>query len=98
MADKTLIERIGDCPIAAKLPPHMLQGLERYVDHKIKGGSFLHAALSNDLKEAAGQADDTNKRLLWEYCYVFYNHIPLGAWGSPENVQQWLSSKAVTDG
>ena len=68
-----------------------LEPLRRYVFDKIKPGGFLTAILTNDLKEAMGRADSTNRRRVFEYVEWLYNQAPHNCWGSPERVSEWLS-------
>jgi hypothetical protein len=68
----------------------MREGLKLYFEHKILTGGFLTAVLSNDLLTAASKADDINKYKLHDYCTWLYNHAPMGSYGSPEAVKQWL--------
>jgi hypothetical protein len=42
-------------------------------------GDFAQAIVDNDLAEAAGRADDTNRQGLWLYPIFFYNVAP-GGW------------------
>lgn len=67
--------------------------LVRYVNHKIPTGGFLLAVLKNDLKEACGRADMTNRYRLFEIVSYCYNEIPNDCWGSPEKVEIWLNKK-----
>jgi len=49
------------------IPPHMMDGLTRYIEHGIALGGFLTAVLENDLREACARADDINIRNLPAY-------------------------------
>ena len=64
---------------------------ERYVMHGVPPGSFLMAALSNDLRETFARADSTNARCVRAYVQFFYSHTPAGSWGSPEKVNAWIA-------
>ncbi len=75
----------------SQLPEHMQSGAQLYVEKGIKPGRFLMAVLSNDLKEAFGQADLVNRALLFEWASWLYNNCPHEAQGSPEKVQAWLA-------
>lgn len=46
--------------------------------HKPPGalGRFLRAVMENDLAEAAGAADDINRKALWLYPLYMYNNAP----------------------
>jgi len=77
----------------SKIPEHMREGLERYVEHHIKPGSFLRAVLENDFVLAVEYADKANRVHLAEWAETLYTEIPKGCWGSPEKVQNWLDHK-----
>lgn len=74
-----------------RLPANLREGLERYLDHHIKTGDFLRAVLSNDLKEAYARADTSSKASLADVVFYLYNYAPVGAWGSPRDVERWLT-------
>ena len=67
-----------------------LDGLKRYVEHRIPTGGFLRAVLENDLKEAVARADDENQHVIPIYVCWLYNEAPSTCWGSPEAVKAWL--------
>jgi len=77
----------------SKVPEHMREGLERYVEHHIRPGSFLMAVLENNLVLAAGRADDINRMYLMQWADVLYNELPGSCWGSKEKVQNWLDKR-----
>ena len=77
----------------SKIPAHMRGGLERYVEHHIKPGSFLMAVLENNFVLALGRVDDINREHLMQWGDVLYNELPQACWGSPEKVQSWLDNK-----
>ena len=72
------------------IPDYMREALIRYFENRIEPGGFLIAILTNDLHEAAGHADETNRRLLWEYCGWLYNFAPAYAYGNSQRVIEWL--------
>jgi hypothetical protein len=67
-----------------------IEALWQYLVNKDQAGSFLHAVLCNDLKVAVGNADDYNLRNIPVYLAFLWNCAPTSAWGSPENVENWL--------
>jgi len=77
----------------SKVPAHMRGGLERYVEHHIKPGSFLMAVLENDFGCALEYADPVNREYLVEWAETLYNELPGDCWGSPEKVQSWLDKR-----
>lgn len=80
----------------AALPnPRMAGGLELYFMQGIEPGSFLTAVLENNLREACGRADDTNRHLLFEHVSWLYNEAPGMSLGSPEKVRRWIESGGI---
>lgn len=67
-------------------------GLLRYVESGIPGGSFLTALLSNNLKETFARADDDNAVKIRQYVQWLYGYAPSGCWGSPERVTAWIKN------
>lgn len=59
-----------------KIPDYMHGGICRWVLFGVVPGDFLCAVLRHDLMGAARQADDNNRRLLWEYANVMANAMP----------------------
>jgi hypothetical protein len=78
-----------------KIKQETISGIHRYVYQHIKPGSFLTAVLSNDLKEAIGQADEDNLCEIANIVGYIYNEIPGICWGSPERVTDWLKGRKV---
>ena len=78
--------------------PYMADGLQRYMEHGIQGGSFLHAMLCGDFFEMCRTADDKNQRHLWEWAVWFHNEAPIESFGSPKAVVGWQlgRQKAMT--
>jgi hypothetical protein len=74
----------------AGVPEHMHDSYVRYLLEGIPPGSFLTAVLENNLSEACGRADTTNRRTLFEHVMFLYNDAPFDCWGSPVNVSEWI--------
>lgn len=74
----------------SRLPGHMQDGFRLYIERGIPGGSFMTAVLSNDLMGAFGRADDINRARLFDTCAFLANHAPIGCYGSPERVKDWI--------
>ena len=89
-------ERFGDTWAdgleRAPIPDHMKPGIVRYVIRGVAPGHFLQAVFKNDLMAALQRADDTNKRLLWEYGNILYNYTPVGCYGSDEKFKAWVEA------
>jgi hypothetical protein len=81
-----------------KLPEHMRHATQLYVEHGILPGHFLTAVLSNDLKKAVGHADEINVQFLSEWVIWLYNEVPSACWGSPERVEEWVSTGGLKGG
>lgn len=79
----------------AKIPPHTLESLKLYLEHGVDPGDFLTAVLENNLKEAFGRADENNIEALFHLVAYLYNEVPMNAWGSRENMNNWI--KAVKE-
>lgn len=69
---------------------HALNSIAGYVRHGWQPGSFLTAVICNNLKQAVMCADDNNLSNLPAYVEFFYNHTPVGCWGSEEKMRNWI--------
>lgn len=74
------------------LPQHCRDQAVDYVKRGYVPGSFLSAVLRNDLISAAEHADDINRGLLYQWACFVYNAVPMGARGSQEAIDNWVSS------
>lgn len=72
------------------VPGHMRDGIQRYLENGVPPGHFLTALLSNDLMEAFGRADETNRAAMWDWVVFLYNETPSDSHGSSENFQRWI--------
>lgn len=75
-----------------RLPEHMRDGFQRYIERGIPGGSFMNAVLANDLMGAMQRADDINRERLFDTCAFLHNEAPIGCFGSEERVRDWIKS------
>jgi hypothetical protein len=64
--------------------------IERYVNKHIPPSRFVRCLLENDLKEAFGQADETNRERMFDLVSFLYCELPTGLYGSKEKVALWL--------
>jgi hypothetical protein len=69
---------------------HLEGSLDRYLNHGIMPGGFLTAVLENNLSESFSRADHINSMLVKDIVQFLYNRFPMGAWGSPERVNDWV--------
>ena len=71
---------------------YMAEGMQRYIEHGVRGGSFMHALLQNDLRKAVENADGQNLEALAAWVRWLYNYAPSACWGSMLKVQAWEDS------
>lgn len=77
---------------------YMREGMERWIEHGIRGGSFMMALLENDLQNAVGNADGQNLAALQAWVRWLYNYAPFACWGSKEKVEAWEERKGMKGG
>lgn len=75
----------------SEVPESVLGGFQRYVEYGVLTGGFLHALLSNDLRESFNRADEGNREALFEIVSFCHNHLPGICWGSPAKVKDWVA-------
>lgn len=81
------------------LPEHLREGVQLYIEHGIEPGGFLTGVICNQLKQSFMCADDINIHRMLDIVNFFYNQAPMGCWGSPEAMKQWIEHKrAEKDG
>lgn len=74
---------------ANDLPPHLRDGMERWIEQGITPGSFLRAVLRNDLKEAVLRADEVSFASLSLIIRWLIIYAPEGSYGSDKVFSQW---------
>jgi hypothetical protein len=84
-------QQFRECLHRANVPEQMHDSYVRYLLHGIEPGDFLVAVLANDLREACGRADDDNRKSLYNHVFFLHNYAPMGCWGSPEHVSEWIA-------
>ena len=77
----------------SKIPESTMETLEAWIESARPTGGFVYAVLSNNLYEAMGRADESNRAALYEICCWLQNRAPIGCWGSPESVAAWTEFK-----
>lgn len=75
---------------ASNVPEHLHDGLLLYLEHGIAPGSFLLAVLTNDLLGAVKHGDADCQAHLADLVRFLYQHAPMGAWVTRENVDAWM--------
>jgi len=88
-------ERLENGLASLRIPPHMHNGIKRYVLDGIPIGDFGRMLLSNDLMGCVGRADSENQYAIAEWCKLLYNYVPAGCYGSPEAYSAWLASGGI---
>ena len=77
----------------SKIPvPHMVEDMQRYMEHGIPGGNFMMALLECDFIEMCRRADDDNRTALWQWACWLYNEAPAASFGSRTLVDEWMHS------
>mgnify|MGYP007057115489 CR=1 FL=1 len=75
------------------IPENTMNTLNMYVHDRIRTGGFLQSVLENDLMGAVAKSDNHNRLALADIVQYIYNEMPMGCWGSPQAVEDWLSGK-----
>jgi hypothetical protein len=75
-------------------PESVSESLVAYIETGRPTGGFLYALLSNDLREAFGRADMTNRHCMFEIVVALHNYAPAPCWGNKEKVEAWLKACA----
>lgn len=72
------------------IPPYMHEGLKRWVEIGLVPGDFMRSVLENDLKGAAGHADNENRYRLYDYAMFMIWYLPAECHGSKQAVLDWV--------
>ena len=75
----------------SKIPEHMHEGIQNYIEQGLRPGSFLYNIFCNDFVHAAGQSDDINRNCLLDYAILLYNDFPIPSWGNEGKVNMWIA-------
>ena len=79
-----------------KLPEHIKESLDAYVQTGRPTGDFLRACIDNNLREACGRADEENLGVLAVIVAYLYNRCPTECWGSRGSYDAWLVAHSET--
>jgi hypothetical protein len=66
------------------------QGAENYLIYGYQPGSFLEAAITNNLFGASRCADNFNRSELANIADSIYHNFPAGSCGTRENFKNWM--------
>ena len=72
------------------LHPKWRGGIRRYIEGRVRPGSFLSAVLENDLKQAVRCADSESMSMLPELVDWLWSNAPARCWGNETNVFCWI--------
>ena len=88
--------RVDGLPVRYDLLPESLRGgAQRYIEHGIPMGIFLHAVASNDLFTAVVCADKVNLANIRQLVLWWHDYAPPDCHGSAEKVQAWMEGRNV---
>jgi len=76
-----------------QLPEHIRHGFQAYIEEHREPGDFVMACLENNLCEACGRADETNRERMFDIVSFLYNEAPAECWGSSAKVEAWLAER-----
>lgn len=71
------------------VPPHLREGLERWIRNGVEPGGFLRALLQNDLVGAVLRADPISREAIPSVVRWLTESAPEGSYGSLKNYQNW---------
>lgn len=74
------------------LPFHMRDGVVRYIEYGIAGGSFMTAVFENNLLQGFNRADDANTAAMTDWARFLYNYAPSDCHGSCTKVYTWIKN------
>ena len=78
-------------PSYQALPLHLRTAMRDYVEFGTRPNNFLAAVISNDLREAVGQADSTiSAEDLRTLCTWLYVEAPFLCYGSEDRLIGWV--------
>ena len=79
------------------IPPHMHEGVQRYVMDGVPMGNFGTAVFSNNFMRTCRAADDINRAALFNWAQFLYSYVPIGCHGSLADVEHWIDNGGVHD-
>jgi hypothetical protein len=77
------------------LPHHIAGGVRRYIESGEDVGGFLRAVICNDLRQAFGRADSTNRARMYDIVQFFWHEAPAPCWGSPQSLERWQQHQGM---
>lgn len=80
-------------PVYYEVPPRLRGGLYRFLMEGVGPGGFLHAVLSNNLRDAVAQGDPESLAALRAIVLLVHNKMPHACHGDPNAVRAWMRAK-----
>jgi len=80
-----------------RVPPHMREEVQAYVETGRVPGDFLVAMLENNLVRVLQLADDINRMQLDQWALFLYHNAPALCWGSKEKVAAWVARRGMAN-
>jgi hypothetical protein len=71
------------------IPDHMHDGVKRWVEYGIEGGSFLQSILEHKFYDAIMRADFQNQNAIVGWAQFLSWHLPMQCHGSREKCLEW---------
>ncbi len=90
--ERLLMAEYSEKALFSGVPSHLIEGLAQYIVRGVPTGSFLQAALSNDLKDAFGRADSESRLGMYAIVRFICNDMPHSAQGSRKTVAAWIAA------
>lgn len=84
----------ADNELARLVPHHLIGGIHRYFEDRIRPGSFLCAVLTNNLSDAVKKGDMESLVSLISIVRWLQNFAPEESWGSVEALERWLAEES----
>jgi len=81
----------------SRIPRHLHNGIDRYVNQHIPPGRFLRSVITNDLAAAILHADPDSLAALPMVTLWFYNCAPVSCYGSQQLMDSWAGEKNRCD-
>lgn len=77
------------------LPESMRDGVRRYIERGIPGGSFQTAVFANELVQAFDRADAENTAAIRMWAMFLHHEAPSDCWGDRETVRAWIAQRGL---
>lgn len=82
-------------PDSAQIEPRFKETIDAWVKNARPTGSFIEAAIENNLKECFARGDEAALENLPHIVAYLYNKCPAHCWGSPEKARAWTLAGGI---